>query len=78
MKKKKTEKERLLSVNRAVKRVLILSSAYLMEEEGWDDEKLVDYYEAIERWSEAIDSHLITIQKVVEMINEKTGAEIRW
>lgn len=77
-KKRKTEKERLISSQRIIKRILVLSAAYLMEEQDWDDDKLIEYYDAICRWSDAIDSHLITIQKVVDMINAKTGADIRW
>ncbi len=77
-KKRKTEKERLISAQRIVKRVLVLSAAYLMEEQDWDDDKLIEYYDAICRWSDALDSHLITIHKVIDMINEKTGAEIKW
>lgn len=76
-KRVKSEKEKLVSVNRVVKRVLILSSAYLMEE-GFDEDKLIDYYGAIERWSGAIDEHWITIQEVIKMINERTGADISW
>lgn len=77
-KKRKTEKERLISSQRIIKRILVLSAAYLMEEQDWDDDKLIEYYDAICRWSDAIDSHLITIQKVIDMINAKTGADIRW
>lgn len=78
MKKKKTEKEKVINTQKAVKRVLILSAAYLMEEQDWDDDKLCDYYEAMCRWSDAIQRHWISIDQVVEIINRKTGAEIRW
>ena len=78
MRNKRSEKQRTVNSMKAVKRVLILSASYLMEEQDWNDDKLVEYYEAICRWSDAIDSHLISIQKVVDIINEKTGAEIKW
>ena len=77
-KKHKSEKQKLISRNRAIQRMLVLSAAYLMEEQDWDDDRLIDYYEAMCRWSDAIDTKLITIQKVIDMVNEKTGAEIRW
>lgn len=74
----KTKKNHQMSVNRAVKRTLILCAAFLMEEEGWDDDRLTDFYAGIVRWSEAIDSHLINIQNVIEIIKDKTGTEIKW
>ena len=49
-----------------------------MEEEGWDEDKLIDYYEAISRWSDAIDKHLISAKQVAEIINERTGAQMKW
>ena len=78
MKHKRTEKQKAINSMKAVKRVLVLSAAYLMEEADWDDNDLVEYYEGICRWSDAIDSHLIQIQQVIDIINEKTGATIKW
>lgn len=76
--KKKPEKTRVVNSMKATKRVLILSAAFLMEEQDWDDDALVEYYEAICRWSDAIQDHWISIDQVINMINEKTGAQIRW
>ena len=76
--KKKSEKQRVVNSMKATKRVLILSAAYLMEEQDWDDDALVEYYEAIVRWCDAIKDHWISIDQVIKMINEKTGAEIKW
>ena len=76
--KKKPEKQRVVNSMKATKRVLILSAAYLMEEEDWDDDALVNYYDSIVRWCGAIQDHWISIDQIIKMINEKTGAEIRW
>ena len=76
--KKKPEKQRVVNSLKATKRVLILSAAYLMEEEDWDDDALINYYDSIVRWCGAIQDHLISIGQIIKMINEKTGAEIRW
>ena len=77
-KHKKTEKERLISRERTIQRMLLLTGAYLMEEYDWDDERLVEYYNKIAEWSDAIDKHLITCKQVAEIINNQTGAQIRW
>lgn len=76
--KHKTEKQKLVNTQKAVKRVLVLSAAYLMEEQDWDDDRLVEYYNAICRWCDAIDTHMISVQQVIDIVNEKTGATIRW
>ena len=77
-KKKRGPKERLLSKQRIVQRMLLLTGAYLMEDYGWDDEKLVEYYTKIAEWSDAIDQHLISCKTVAEIINKQTGEEVRW
>lgn len=55
---------------------IILSASYLMDEFDYSEEKIIDYYEALTRYIGAIKSHLITIDKVKEIINEHTGLKM--
>lgn len=77
-KKKKGTKQTLISKTKIVQRMLLLTGAYLMEEYDWDDEKLIEYYNKIAEWSDAIDKHIISCKTVAEIINKQTGAEVRW
>ena len=76
--KKKPEKQRAVNSMKAVKRTLIMVAAYLMEELDWDDDRLCEFYDAIVRWCDAVDKHWISIDQVIKIINEKTGATIKW
>ena len=76
--KHRPEKQRVVNTQKGIKRTLILCAAYLMEEDGWDDDRIIDFYNGIVRWSDAVDQHFISINNVIEMVNDKTGLQIRW
>lgn len=71
------KKNKLMSVQKAVKRVLTLCAAYLMEEDGWDVDRICEFYDGIVRWSNYIDSHLISLTTVNKIIEEHTGAKLK-
>lgn len=54
-------------------RVIILSAAYLMDEFDYSEEAIVEYWEGMLRYMDAIDKKLITIDKVCEIIETHTG-----
>lgn len=54
-------------------RVLCLVTAYMMDELDYDEEKIVDMWLSIQRYANAIKDHTITLNKVKEIIQEKTG-----
>lgn len=66
--------------NEACNKMCTFMLAYLMEDENihYDEDKIIDTFMAMERWSEALDEHLISIRKVCDIIQEKTGIEVRW
>lgn len=61
---------------KTINRILVLCAAYLMEEDGYDDEHICDFYESMIRWCGAVDTHLITIDQVIQIIKDHTGMEI--
>ena len=56
---------------------LILSAAYLMDEMDYNEDKVVDYFTSMTKYLEAIDDHLLTMDKVCEIIKEHSGVDIR-
>lgn len=78
MKKKKTEKQRLISITKAMWRFFLLSCAYLMEEYDWDDNDIENYYTKMSEWTNAIQSKVISMETVAEIIKKKTGMEVPW
>lgn len=58
--------------------MMILLVAYLMDELNYEPEKIIEVWQGVERYSEAIDSHLLSLNTVCKIIGEHTGLEIRW
>lgn len=56
--------------------MLVLVTAYVMEDLGGDEAKVIDFWESIARYSDAIDEHLITINKVKQIIEDYTGIKL--
>ena len=56
-----------------VKQSMILSAAYLMDEEGYGEDQIIDYWESLVRWVNAIDRHEISIKTVTDIIENSTG-----
>ena len=56
-----------------IKQSMILTAAYLMDVEGYGEDQIVDFWESLTRWIDAIDAHLITIDTVTEIIEKTTG-----
>ena len=57
---------------------MILTLGYLMDDLEYDPDKLIEVWNGLSRYAEAIDTHLITLNKVCDIINENTGLSIRW
>lgn len=47
-----------------------------MEEYDWNDDDLIAYYTKINEWIDALDSHLISVRQVADIIEAKTGAKL--
>ena len=62
-----------------IQKAFILTAAYLMDDFNYDPEQLVDFWEGVVRYADAIDSKLISLQKVTEIIEEHTGLKLgKW
>lgn len=64
----------------AVEQTMILVAAYLMEEPEFDysDERILELWQGISRWSVAVKDHTISCEKVCDIINQNTGLNIHW
>lgn len=78
MKKKKTQKQKDVSITKAMLRFFLLSTAYLMEEYDWSDDDVENYYLKMNEWTNAIQSKLINMETVAKIIEDKTGMELHW
>jgi len=76
MKKKRTEKQRLISLTRSMNRFFLLSCAYLSEEYGWGEDDVVNYYYKMNEWIDAMDKHFIKMETVAEIIERITGMRL--
>lgn len=77
-KKKKTEKQKNVSITKAMWRFFLLSCAYLMEEYDWNDDDVENYFTKMSEWTDAIQSKILKMEVVAEIIKNKTGMEVPW
>jgi len=59
---------------------LILDIAYQMEQPEFDGnvDALVEHFNKMFEWMYAVKDHLITVNQVAKLIEEKTGRHITW
>ena len=60
------------------KKEMILSAAYLMDEFGYDEERVCEFWDGMNRYLDAVKGHIITINKVIDIIEKHTGIKILW
>lgn len=75
-KRVRSEKQKLMSITKAMNHFFLVSCAYLMEEYDWNDDDLIAYYKKMNEWIDALDSHLISVRQVADIIEKKTGAKL--
>ena len=56
---------------------MILSAAYLMDEFGYDEDRVISYWDGLTRYLDAIDQKIITMDKVCDIIHEHTGLDLK-
>lgn len=61
----------------AMHKCMILSAAYLMDDLGYTDDEIIDYWDSLVRWLDAIDEKTLTINKVCEIIEQARGLKIK-
>ena len=57
---------------------LILSCSYLMDEMDYSEDRMLEYFDGMDRYISAVKEKLITIDKVCEIIEEHTGVKLKW
>ena len=57
------------------KKCIILSTAYLMDEFDYRDDKIEEYLNGLDRYMDALEDHLITMDQVCDIIFERTGVD---
>lgn len=60
-------------------RTLVLVTAWTMDELDYDEDKIIEMWDGISRWADAIDhKKLIKLETVCDIISEHTGLKLRW
>lgn len=60
-------------------RTLLLVTAWTMDELNYNEDKIIEMWDGIARWSDAIDKQkLIKLNDIADIINEHTGLTLRW
>jgi len=60
-------------------RTLLMVTAWTMDELDYDEEKIIQMWDGIARWSDAIDNQkVIKLNDIADIINKHTGFELRW
>jgi len=62
---------------KAIQQTMLLTCAYLMDELDYSEDKICEIWEGVSRYSEAVMDKTISIDKVIEIINEQTGMNIK-
>ena len=62
----------------ALGQCFILVAAYLMEDMKAPAEEILQLWDGVARYAEAVDQKLITMSKVCKILSDYTGMEIRW
>ena len=80
-------KRQLVLTERDLKRIkteishktLVLVTAWTIDELGYDEDKIIEMWDGIARWADAIDHQkIIKLNDVCDIISEHTGLKLRW
>lgn len=52
---------------------IVLMLAYMMDEEDFDEARIKRMWQKMEEWMNAVSEHLLTVDKVREIIHDKKG-----
>ena len=62
----------------AIGQTFLLVAAYLMDELDYDEQKIIDLWDGVTRYSEAINKNLLTMGAVCYILEKHTGMKVRW
>lgn len=60
-------------------RTLLMVTAWTMDELDYDEDRIIEMWDAIARWADAIDRQkVIKLNDIADIINEHTGLTLKW
>jgi hypothetical protein len=62
----------------AIGQTFLLVAAYLMDELNYEEDKILELWDGVSRYSDAIKNKDITMYKVCKILEEHTGMKVRW
>lgn len=62
----------------AIGQTYLLVAAYLMDELKYSDDKIIELWDGITRYADAVRNKDISMRKVCAILEEHTGLKVRW
>lgn len=62
----------------AVGQTFLLAAAYLMDEMEYSEDKILELWDGITRYSDAVRDGTINMNKVCKILEKHTGMKVRW
>lgn len=62
----------------AIGQTFLLVAVYLMDEVGYKEDKILEIWDGITRYADAVQNKVITMNRVCKILEEHTGIKVRW
>ena len=62
----------------AIGQTYILFAVYMMDELDYSEDKILEVWDAIARYADAVKEKTITMNKICTILEEHTGMKVRW
>lgn len=62
----------------AIGQTFLLVAVYLMDELNYEEDKILEIWDGVSRYADAIKTKTISMHKVCKILEEHTGMKVRW
>lgn len=62
----------------AIGQTFLLVAVYLMDELNYEEDKILELWDGVSRYADAIKTKTISMHKVCKILEEHTGMKVRW
>ena len=62
----------------AIGQTYLLVAAYLMDELQYSEDKIIELWDGVTRYADAVRNKDISMQRICQILEEHTGLKVRW